>query len=97
MSGHEVHATELRVGDTVQMVTGDVVVTAAFASHGGVELVVRPDRGEKPRVLWFWPRQAVRVGARSEGTGGPGATIAARPARGAANRSAESACGKGAK
>jgi hypothetical protein len=61
-------ASEVRPGDTIGMRTGPVVVLRREETHGGVELLVRPQAcrggkgvGKASRSLWFWPGQAVEV------------------------------------
>jgi hypothetical protein len=82
-----VRADALAVGDVLGMAAGTCEVVALYASHGGVECVVRSAGskavGAGTRVLWFWRHQGVpRLRASGRATGGLGA----RPIHGAAAR-----------
>jgi hypothetical protein len=93
-------ARDIKVGDTLRMATGDVVVVGRRESHGRVECVVRsarsPAGSRHTRILWFWPSQVapvLPVSRREAGVGGletaPGRSPTASQPRLAASESPE--------
>lgn len=74
-------AKELKIGDVVQMRTGQVRIAALYESHHGVEAVVCPARradDKGARILWFYPGDSLILTRRNTN---PWVPILPRPKR----------------